>query len=82
MRYEFKPSGVCSTKYIFELEDNRIVKANVIGGCDGNLQAICRLIEGSAITDVIGKLQGIRCGFKKTSCPDQMAKALSAYLAS
>ena len=82
MYYEFKPIGVCSKKYMFELENEKIVKAEIIGGCNGNLQGICRLIEGDSINNVINKLQGIRCGFKNTSCPDQIAKALLAFLES
>ena len=72
-----KPQNVCSREMILKVDDNNvIVNAKVIGGCMGNLQGLCRLIEGMKAEDVIAKLEGIRCGFKGTSCPDQLAKAI------
>lgn len=76
MKYEYIPKGVCSRKYIFEIEKNIIKDVTIIGGCPGNLAGIRKLITGLKIDDIIEKLSGIRCGFRKTSCPDQIAKAL------
>ncbi len=72
----FTPEGVCSRQMIIEHENGIIISARVIGGCHGNLQGICALIKGMKVEDVISKLQGIRCGYKSTSCPDQLAKGL------
>ncbi len=79
-QYVYKPKGVCSSLFQFELEEDRIVSLQVQGGCNGNLKGISALIKGQKIEDVIQKLQGIHCGPRSTSCPDQIAKALSAYL--
>ncbi|MBQ2321697.1 MAG: TIGR03905 family TSCPD domain-containing protein [Bacteroidales bacterium] len=79
MTYEYTPVGVCSKRFIIEIDDNgRIAHAEVWGGCHGNLQGICRLIEGRKADEVITTLEGIRCGNKPTSCPDQIALALKA----
>lgn len=76
-----KPQDVCSREMILDIDDNGvIVNAKVIGGCMGNLQGLCRLIEGMKSEDVILKLQGIKCRGSRTgntSCPDQLAKGLS-----
>ena len=77
MTYTYQPRGVCSRRMTVELEDGIIRDVRVEGGCNGNLQGICSLIKGMPIGDVIGKLQGIRCGSKPTSCPDQLSRALS-----
>ena len=80
----FKPSNVCSREMSLDIDDNGvIVKANVIGGCNGNLQGICRLIEGMKAKDVISKLKGIKCRGSRTgetSCPDQMAIGIEQAL--
>lgn len=79
MTYEYTPVGVCSKRFIIEIDDNgRIAHAEVWGGCHGNLQGVCRLIEGRKADEVIASLEGIRCGNKPTSCPDQIAQALKA----
>ena len=62
-----------------EVEDNKLKSLKVMGGCSGNLQGISKLVEGMDIDEVISRLEGIRCGFKNTSCPDQLAKALKMY---
>ena len=62
-----------------EIEDNKLVRLKVMGGCSGNLQGISRLVEGMDIDEVINRLSGLRCGMKSTSCPDQLAKALIMY---
>ncbi len=81
MLYTFRPRGVCSQLMEIETEDNILKSVRVLGGCDGNLQGISRLVVGMDVDEVIGKLEGIRCGFKPTSCPDQLAQALKAMKA-
>ena len=76
MFLSYRPRGVCSQLMEIEVEDDRLVSLRVMGGCSGNLQGIARLVEGMEIDEVIRRLEGIRCGFKQTSCPDQLAKAL------
>ncbi len=76
---KFKTKGTCSTEINFEVENNRITSINFIGGCNGNLKGISQLVVGMDIDDVISKLEGTSCGFKSTSCPDQLAKALIEY---
>lgn len=76
MKYTFRPRGVCSQLMEIETEGSTLVNVKVTGGCSGNLQGISSLVRGMDIDEVISKLEGIRCGFKPTSCPDQLAKAL------
>ncbi len=78
MTYEYSPKGVCSQRMIFEIENNVVKSLKVIGGCNGNLQGISRLVEGLPVDEVIKRLEGIRCGMKSTSCPDQVSRALKA----
>ena len=80
MTFSYRPSGVCSTMIDLELEDGIIQSVRFTGGCNGNLQGISRLVEGMGAQDAIEKLQGIRCGWKPTSCPDQLSKALAAAI--
>lgn len=79
MKFSYKPKGVCSMRMDLDVEDNKIVSLNVLGGCDGNLKGISKLVQGMDIDDVINKLEGTTCGRKKTSCPDQLANALKLY---
>jgi len=74
MRY--KTSGTCATAIDFEVEDGVIQSVQFIGGCNGNTQGISALVRGMKVEDAIARLKGIRCGFKNTSCPDQLARAL------
>lgn len=74
MTYQTK--GTCSTAIDFEIEDGIIQSVKFTGGCNGNLQGISALVKGMKAEDAISKLKGIRCGFKSTSCPDQLAHAL------
>lgn len=76
MNFSYRPKGVCSQNMDIEIEDGKVTGLKVMGGCSGNLQGIAKLIEGMEVDAVINRLEGIRCGFKKTSCPDQLAKAL------
>ena len=74
----YKPQGVCSQLINIEVEDDVIKSVQFTGGCNGNLQGISSLVKGMKIDDAISRLKGIRCGFKSTSCPDQLARALES----
>lgn len=76
MRFEYKTRGTCSSKILFDVDDGIVHNLEYIGGCNGNLQGIGRLVEGMPVDEVISRLRGIRCGYKPTSCPDQLATAL------
>lgn len=76
MKHIYKTRGTCSTQIDFEIEDNRIHNVSFTGGCNGNLKAISKLVEGEEVDTVIEKLKGVTCGFKQTSCGDQLSKAL------
>lgn len=76
MQYTYKTRGVCSQMISFEVEDNKVSNVQFFGGCNGNLKGIGALVEGMDIDDVIARVEGIKCGMKQTSCPDQLAKAL------
>lgn len=78
MQYSYKTRGTCSREIHFEIEDGIVHNVTFIGGCNGNLKGIASLVEGMAIQDVITKVEGIHCGMKSTSCPDQLAQALKA----
>lgn len=78
MRY--KPQGVCSSAIDIELKDGIIESVQFTGGCNGNLQGISALVKGMTPQEAINRLKGIRCGFKSTSCPDQLARALESML--
>ena len=80
MEFTYRPRGVCSQLMEIEVEGDRIKHVKVTGGCSGNLQGISRLVEGMDIKEAISRMEGIRCGFKPTSCPDQLAKALKQCL--
>ena len=73
---QYKPQGVCSKLIQFDIENNKIRNVGFVGGCNGNLQGIYRLIEGMDVDEAISRMEGIHCGYKSTSCPDQLAKAL------
>ena len=75
----YKTKGTCSQSIQFDVKDGKLTHVSFVGGCDGNLKGICKLVEGMPVEDVIDKLSGIRCGYKSTSCPDQLARALTAY---
>ena len=74
--YTYTPRGVCSRRMTVALEDGVIRDVRIEGGCNGNLQGISRLVTGMKAEDAIARMQGIHCGGKPTSCPDQLAKAL------
>ena len=78
MIMKYKTSGTCSSAIDIEIKDGIIDSVSFTGGCNGNLQGISRLVEGMKPEDDIKKLKGIRCGYKSTSCPDQLARALES----
>ncbi len=76
MHYEYKTKGTCSQLISFDIEDGKVSNVQFLGGCNGNLKGIGALVEGMPAEKVIERVDGIRCGMKSTSCPDQLAKAL------
>lgn len=76
MKYTYTPKGVCSRQINLEVENGIVINLEVIGGCNGNLQGISKLVQGMKVEEVIKKLKGIDCNLKGTSCPDQIARAL------
>lgn len=72
----YKTSGVCSQSIDYEIVEGKLHNVSFTGGCNGNLQGIGKLVEGMTPAEVISRLEGIKCGFKNTSCPDQLARAL------
>ena len=80
MKYTYKTKGVCASQISFELEGNTVTDVQFFGGCNGNLKAIAKLVEGMDAEKVIELLSGNTCGFKKTSCADQLTVALREAL--
>ena len=76
MEYTYKTKGVCARKIDFEITDGKVHNVRFTGGCGGNTQGVAALVVGMKVEDAIGKIKGIKCGFKPTSCPDQLAEAL------
>ena len=81
MQYEYRTHGTCSNIIWFEIEDNKVKNVKFNGGCNGNLKGIAALVEGMDAAEAAKKLSGIKCGFKQTSCPDQLAQALAQAIA-
>ena len=79
MKFTYKTNGVCSRSIDIEIEDNKVVDISFIGGCNGNLKGIAALTKCMSIDEVIERLENIKCGFKNTSCPAQLAEALKSY---
>jgi len=80
MRYSYRTKGTCSSKIEFDLDNDIVTNVHFTGGCDGNLKAISRLVEGSSASEIENDLAGITCGWKKTSCADQLAQAVKEAL--
>ena len=81
MTYTFQPRGVCSRAMSVEVDDQGVIRdLQVVGGCNGNLAGISSIVEGMDAEEIIDRFDGIRCGFKQTSCPDQFAEALREAL--
>jgi uncharacterized protein (TIGR03905 family) len=74
--YEYTTQGTCSSRIRFDIRDNRVCDVAFEGGCNGNLTGISALVEGMDANELVKKLKGVRCGFKQTSCPDQLATAI------
>lgn len=77
---EYKTQGTCSRSVIVDVEDGIITACSFVGGCSGNTQGVSALVVGMRVEDAIEKLEGIKCGFRSTSCPDQLARALKSAL--
>lgn len=83
MKHSYLTQGTCSRMIEFEIDDDgRLSNVAFTGGCHGNLQGISRLVEGMKAEDAMLKLEGIKCGYKSTSCPDQLARAIKEVLGS
>ena len=78
MRYVFKPQGICAMQIAFDIDGNKISNIQFFGGCNGNLKAISKLVDGWTVEQIEDKLLGNTCGMKSTSCADQLAKAVRA----
>jgi uncharacterized protein (TIGR03905 family) len=78
MTYNYKTSGTCSREIIFDVENGKVKNVQFIGGCNGNLKGIAALVEGMDMDEVIARVEGVKCGMKSTSCPDQLAQALKS----
>lgn len=81
MKFKYKSHGTCSNTILFEIDDNKVHNVQFIGGCSGNTQGVSRLIEGMDVNEAISRIEGIQCGPRPTSCPDQLACALKKALA-
>jgi uncharacterized protein (TIGR03905 family) len=79
VKFTYITNGVCSRSIEIEIENDILESVKYVGGCNGNLQGISALVKGLTVDEVIEKLQNIRCGFKSTSCPAQLAEALKSY---
>lgn len=80
MAFQYRTKGVCARSITFDIVDGVVVNVQFEGGCNGNTQGVSRLIEGMPVEEAIRRMEGIRCGFKGTSCPDQLAQALKEAL--
>ncbi len=76
MKYVYETQGTCARRIILEIEADKLAKVEFVSGCPGNTQGVARLAENRNVDEVIGLLEGIRCGYRPTSCPDQLARAL------
>lgn len=81
MKFKYKTQGTCSNSILFEIDDNKVHNVQFVGGCSGNTQGVSRLIEGMDVNEAISRIEGIHCGPRPTSCPDQLACALKKALA-
>lgn len=81
MAYQYRTQGVCSRNITFDIRDGLVTAVHFDGGCNGNTQGIASLVEGMPVEEAIRRMSGIKCGFKGTSCPDQLAKALQKAIA-
>lgn len=77
---EYKTKGVCSKQIIFDIVDNKVKNVQFVGGCSGNTQGVARLVDGMDVQEAISRIEGIKCGPRPTSCPDQLAQALKSAI--
>ena len=77
---EYRTHGVCSRAIEFDIVDNKVTNVQFVGGCSGNTQGVARLVEGMDVNEAIARMEGIQCGPRPTSCPDQLARALKAAI--
>ena len=77
---EYRTHGVCSRAIKFDIVDNKVTNVQFVGGCSGNTQGVARLVEGMDVNEAIARMEGIQCGPRPTSCPDQLARALKAAI--
>ena len=80
MKHTYRTQGTCSQAIAFDLDDGIVTNVQFYGGCNGNTQGVAKLVDGMKAEDIIAKLEGIQCGFKGTSCPDQLSKAIRQAL--
>ena len=80
MPYQYRTKGVCARNITFDIVDGKVVNVQFEGGCNGNTKGIASLIEGMSAEEAVRRMEGIRCGFKSTSCPDQLAQAIKEVL--
>ena len=80
MAYTYRTKGVCAQSISFDIQDGCVTAVKFEGGCNGNTQGVARLVEGMPVEEAIRRMEGIPCGFKGTSCPDQLARALREAL--
>ena len=80
MTFDYIPKGVCARKFTIQVEDGVIQSVKAEGGCNGNLQGVAALLRGMTPEEAVRRMEGIRCGMKKTSCPDQIAQALKGVI--
>jgi uncharacterized protein (TIGR03905 family) len=80
MAYQYRTKGVCARNIVFDIVDGKVTNVKFDGGCQGNTKGIARLVEGMDVEEAIRRMEGIPCGFKGTSCPDQLAKALKEVI--
>jgi uncharacterized protein (TIGR03905 family) len=80
MQYEYKTRGTCAQRIYFDIVDGKVCNVQFLGGCNGNLKGISALVEGMDATEAVARIEGIRCGMKSTSCPDQLARAIKEVL--
>lgn len=78
--YTYRTNGTCASQINFDIVDGKVTDVKFVGGCSGNTQGVAALVEGMDVQEAIKRMSGIRCGYKATSCPDQLARALAEHI--
>lgn len=78
--YTYRTNGTCASQINFDIVDGKVTGVQFVGGCSGNTQGVAALVEGMDVQEAIKRMSGIRCGYKATSCPDQLARALAEHI--